>query len=386
VLFLYGALYRLWSDPRVLLISQALAVGLAAWLLYRCALHVLRPWLSALLIVTFLLAIPLHTALAFDFHPEVMSCLPIFAGLLFALRGRSWSALVCWATLPLFKEDEALLLPGLGLLMFLLTRRWWHAGILAVAGPLWALLVLGVIEPNWRHGYVGDLTQDYAGFGSTLPTALAAILRNPVAGLGVAFGGGGLVALLRWVAGTGLMGLLAPLGLVAAAPQLLLQLASRHTPQHTLRLHYGVEAVPVVFGFLIAELCWLRGHPRVRDGLVLAAAGTAAVAFATMSPFRAGFPYVVPAPGHLAAIRAGAALIPESGTLRADSTLAAHLSQREHVQEFPGADWGDQVAVDTRAFHTQQALDGGYRTALAALPAQGYTEIFDQDGVQVWTR
>jgi uncharacterized membrane protein len=386
VLYVYGALYRIWADPRLLVVSQALAVGAAAWLLYRCALLVLRPWLSVLVSMAFLIAVPLHTALAFDFHPEVISCLPIFAGLFFALRGRPWAAFACWATLLLFKEDEALLLPGLGVLLFLLTRRPWPSALLALAGPLWAWLALGIIEPHWRHGYAGDLTQDYAAYGTTLTAALAGMARNPLEAVKLAFDQGGLAALLRWIAGTGLAGVLAPLGLAAAAPQLLLQLVSRHPTQHALRLHYGVEAVPVVFIFLLAELRWLHAHPRVRDGVALAVGGAAVIGFAVMSPFRAGFPYPMPDPAHLAAIRAGVALIPASGTLRADSTLAAHLSQREHIQEFPGSNWGDHVAVDTHAFHTRQALDGGYRAAMAVLPAEGYSKIFDQDGVQIWQR
>jgi uncharacterized membrane protein len=386
VLYVYGALYRIWADPRLLIASQAVAVGAAAWLLYRCALFVLRPSLSLLVAMAFLLAVPLHTALAFDFHPEVMSCLPIFAGLFFALRGRPWAAFACWATLLLFKEDEALLLPGLGLLMFLLTRRLWPSALLALAGPLWALLALGVIEPHWRHGFPGDLTQDYTALEGTLRDALAGTARGPFELVAPAFGQGGFAALFRWVAGTGWAGLLAPLGLVAAAPQLLLQLVSRHPTQHTLRLHYGVEAVPVVFAFLVAEFRRLAAHPRLRDGVALLAGGAAIIAFIFMSPFRVGYPYPLPSQAHLAAIRTGTALIPASATLRADTTLAAHLSQREHIQEFPGSNWGDLVAVDTRGFHTMQALDGGYEAAVAVLPAQGYSKIFDQDGVQIWQR
>jgi len=384
VLFLYGALYRIWADPRLLLVSQALAVGASAWLLYRCALMVLDPWLSALLSAAFLLAVPLHTAVAFDFHPEVMSCLPVCGGLYLALRGRSWSASACWATLPLFKEDEALLLTGLGLLLPLITHRRRPAAALAIAGPLWALSALGVIEPHWRHGYAGDLTQDYSAFGTSLTAVLGGLVQHPIKFASLAFGQGGLASFLRWNAGTGLAGFLAPLGLLATAPQLLLQLASRHPTQHTLRLHYGVEAVPIVFAFLLVELRWLRRHARLRAGLALLNGGVAVAAFVISSPFRFGFPYPIPAPAHLAAIQAGEALIPASATLRADSTLAAHLSQREHIQEFPGSDWGDYVAVDRRAFHIQQARAGGYDVALAALPAQGYIKIFDQDGVQIW--
>lgn len=386
VLYLFGALYRVWADPRLLLICQAVAAGAAGWLLYRCAQQVLGPWRSAALSAAFLLAVPLHTALAFDFHPEVMSGLAVFGGLLLALRGRAWTAAAVWGTLLPFKEDESLFLPGLALLLFLLTRRKAAALALGGAGVLWAVLALGVIEPHWRHGYAGDLTQQYAAFGTSLGAAITTLVSRPLFVAGLAFGNGGAAALLHWIAGTGFAAVLAPLGLAASAPDLLLQLASSHPPQHVLHLHYGVEAVPVVFAFLVAELGWLRRRPYLRDGLIVAVSCSALAAFALASPFRSGLPYGAPSAAHLDALTTAVRLIPPAATLRADSTLAAHLSQREHIQEFPGSDFGRYVAVDTTAFHTDQSRQYGYSTALAALPGQGYTKIYDQEGVQVWKR
>ena len=49
-------------------------------------------------------------------------------------------------------------------------------------------------------------------------------------------GNGGCGAVLDWIGGAGFAPLLAPLGLVAAAPELLLQLASGNPTQHLLRL------------------------------------------------------------------------------------------------------------------------------------------------------
>jgi uncharacterized membrane protein len=386
ILYVYGALYTLWADPRLLLITQALATGAGAWLLYRCAAQVIRPWWAVVLSGAFLLALPLHTALAFDFHPEVMSALPVFAGLWFALRGRPWAAALVWTSLLLLKEDESLVLPALALLLLLLTRRPLPSVLLACLGIVWAVLAVGIVEPHWRHGFAGDLTQDYLAFGPSLTAAAATIVRQPLQSARLVLGDGGLGAALAWIGGTGLAPILAPIGLLAAAPELLLQLASRNPTQHLLHLHYGVEAVPLVYAFLLAELRWLRPLPRLQNSVAAAAGVTALAAFLVASPFRTGSPWPIPSDAHLRAIQQATRMIPPGAGLRADSTLAAHLSQRPQIFEFPGPDWGSYVVVDAQAFHPGQAWSHGYRDALAALPAQGYTPIFDREGVQVWKR
>jgi uncharacterized membrane protein len=385
VLYVYGGLYKLWADPRLLLVTQALAVGAAAWILYRCALQVLHPWGSIVLTGAFLLAVPLHTALAFDFHPEVMSSLAIFGGLWLALRGRGWAAVMVWASLILLKEDESLVLPALALLLFLLTRRTAPSILLVCLAIAWAVTAVGVVEPHWRHGFAGDLTQQYVAFGPNLPDAAATIAGHPLHSLRLVLDEGGFFALSKWIAGTGLAPLLAPLGLLAAAPEILLQLASRNPEQHLLRLHYGVEGVPLVYAYLLVELRWLRQAPRLQ-AFIIAAAGVAALAaFLLASPIRAGTPSP-PATAHLAAIRQAMELIPPGAGLRADSTIAAHLSERPQIYEFPGPDWGSYVIVDSQAFHPGQAWSHGYRDAQAALPSQGYALIYDREGVQVWRR
>ena len=168
VLYVYGALYKVWADPRLLLLTQAFAAGAGAWLLYLCARQILRPWWSVVPASGFLLAVPLHNALAFDFHPEVMSCLPLFAGVWFALRNRPWSAVLIWSSLLLLKEDESLILPALALLLVLSTRRRAPSIALACLGVAWAVVTVGIVEPHWRHGFAGDLTQDYLAFGPNL--------------------------------------------------------------------------------------------------------------------------------------------------------------------------------------------------------------------------
>jgi len=397
VLYAYGAFYRLWADPRLLLVSQGLALGAAGVILFACCRQVTRPWPSLSVTMAFLLAVPLHNALAFDFHPEALSALPVFGGLWLALRRHPWAAVACWGSLILLKEDESLVLPALGLLLLLLrdggdgrsagglVRRAAPSLVLALGGLVWGVVAIGVVEPHWRHGYPGDLTRDYAAFGGGVGAALSTIIQHPRVVTVIALGDGGLAALWDWIGGTGFTALLAPLGLVAAAPALLLQLGSARPPQHLLRLHYGIEAVPLIFVYLVLELQWLRSHSAVRDALAHAAGGLAVLGFILASPYASLSPPAQTSAEHVEAIQGAIRLVPANETLRADSTLAAHLSQRERIQEFPGSDWADFVALDGHAYHPAP-LRESYEAAVRALPGQGYVEIYNREGVQVWRR
>lgn len=384
VLYLFGALYRLWPDPRLLLLSQAIAVGLAGFLFFLAARHVLPPAAALAFVAALLFTVPLHAALAFDFHPEVISCLPLAAGILLALRGQARAAALCWLSLLLFKEDEALVLLALGPLLFAASHRLRPALFVSAAGMVWAALAVGVIEPHLRGGARGDLALQYAAFGLNLGQALRTLSLHPLSSAAIIFGSGGLAALLAWLAGTGFAPLLAPAGLLAAAPELLLQLASSHPQQHLLQLHYGVEAVPLVFAVLLVQLRRLRPRRQLLlSGVLLALTLVAFLRGSPLSPFRT-WPTVTAQ--RRQALESAARLIPADAVLRADSTLAAHLSQRSEVYEFPGPDRGGWVAVDRRGFHSPQSLAAGFDGELKRLPDEGYARIFADEGVEVWRR
>ncbi|ROR54482.1 putative membrane protein DUF2079 [Luteococcus japonicus] len=150
VIVLAAPLYWLWDDPRMLLIAQAMALGVGCAVLVRTAQRLVPgrgPVPVAVLLGLGLAAAPgTQWAMVFDVH-EVAFGVPLLALSLAALREERWCAFTAWSlAVLLVKEDAGLLVAGLGGVVFLMGRRRLGATLAAVA-MAWTGLVLVVIIP-----------------------------------------------------------------------------------------------------------------------------------------------------------------------------------------------------------------------------------------------
>jgi uncharacterized membrane protein len=247
IYFLIVPLYWLWSDVRLLLVLQAVAVAIGAWAIYRLGLDELgQPWPAAMLAAAFLLYAPLQWALLDDFHAvTLVGGMVPFA--FWALRRRRWGwftllALLIMAT----KEDMPLLIGVMGLYAFVWERqRAVGLGTMAMAA-LWFAIVVFVIIPSYTLGgqsqYLGRYAEVLGPDGLTLtnlPALLVAVVRN----------------LLTWETARYLAGMLWPMAflplagwpvLLIAVPSVALNLLSDNPTQHVLGRHYAAPIAPVV--------------------------------------------------------------------------------------------------------------------------------------------
>lgn len=106
VLFLLVPLYALWPTSACLLVVQTLAVSVAAWPVYLLGRDLgLGRTLATALAAAMLFSPPMHTALLYDFHMDLLG-VPALAGLALAVHRRKYGlATVCLALLVSVKED-----------------------------------------------------------------------------------------------------------------------------------------------------------------------------------------------------------------------------------------------------------------------------------------
>lgn len=287
VLFLLVPFYALSPTSECLLIIQTLAVSAAAWPVYLVARDLGLGRLTATLLAGAMLASPpLHTALLYDFHMDLLAA-PALAWLVLALsRRRFGQAFVAIALLVSVKED--MFIPAVGaLLAFALPgdardRRWCAAlGALAVGYCLLAMAVLlkrygpppGVpvymsdgAEPqgykflrNFRH---------LAGPGGPL----GHLLGQPVRYLLWAFTEARLTTFITLLTPVGFMALLAGWRITLLMP-LGIILLSDNPEIVALRYHYSAIQHPGVYlaaAFGIAALLGRSRHPH-RAGRAVAA-------------------------------------------------------------------------------------------------------------------
>ena len=155
ILLLFVPLYWLWSDVRVLLIVQSIALALGAVPIYLYARYRFKTWhyrnLLALVIAAAYLVYPaMHNANLNDFH-EVSLLPPLLGFALYGLlTGRPRVTWVFLALCLMVKEDFSVtfLMFGLFIMVFKPTgfrRR--DGAIVAAIAAVWMLMVLYVLYP-----------------------------------------------------------------------------------------------------------------------------------------------------------------------------------------------------------------------------------------------
>ena len=175
--------YNFWTDPRMLLLLQVVALHLAVLPLFLFAKNyfssltsetVASFWLqkhsklTALGIVVLYLLNPfLHNTMAFEFHLLPFVLLPLLTALYYAERGRYWPTLACLTVALFVREDTALLVALFGLTAYLAFPRTrtrqasvWIAPPL-IAAVLWLILATSVVaafSPSGNYKFASYYT------------------------------------------------------------------------------------------------------------------------------------------------------------------------------------------------------------------------------------
>jgi uncharacterized membrane protein len=386
ILLLFAGLYRITPSPLWLLVVQAGSVALAATLLFSLARRRLRSaQRAALLSGAFLLSPNLHSALAFDYHSEVLSAAFVFGGMLLVHRGRVAAGAALLIGTLLLKEDAALVLLGLTLPL------WWFghrraALVIGTVGIVWFAVVVGLYMP-WVRGGPSDLDSRYAHLGAGVDGIVSGIVRDPVGAARFALGERQRIGLAGMIGSQGGLPLLAPVSLAASAPVAAVQLLSNHPPQQMLRLQYGAQVLPLVTLASLEGLRRLAGMSKPRldtAGPVLLAIGAVA-AFLLTSPFSpARFdPAVYRRPSNADAIEIAIEMVPADASVSAQSGIAAHLSQRRHIWEFPVLHGAEYVVIDAHGVVARPYQDV-YGNEVSVLQERGYRLVWERDGVRVY--
>ncbi len=182
--------------------------------------------------------------------------------------------------------------------------------------------------------------------------------------------------------------LLRPVAFLAALPALLLPLLAADPYQGGLRLHYALQATPLLV--CAAMLGWqrVRSAARVPRTLpVLALLGGALATWLALSPLPGGHgPDAVHLDGldRAPAVDALLARIPPGDSVAAGGDLLTHLAERPVIADFPNRTPTQWVALDTRATVSAQSVAAGYADAAAHLDTRGYVRVATAAGVELW--
>ena len=255
-LALLAPLVLVWPSPIAVLVAQAVCVAAGVVPLMRAAVPGLMVWAVA---VSYGLAPAFGALFGFDFH-EVALGVPLLALSMAAMvRGKHRSAVLWALPLVLVKEDLALTIIALGVVVFLRGSRRW--GLVAMGFGVVAAAVLIVWLPHVTAGN-GSFADNYA------PNSLSDAWR--ILGEGA---GNKVKTVLFLLIPTGFLALRSPMLLLVAVPTYAWRFLSDRPTYWDPWYQYDAILVPIAVAAMIEGAILFHGRLR-QIGLALAVAGT----------------------------------------------------------------------------------------------------------------
>jgi len=395
ILVVFAPLWWFWPSPDLLLVTQAFVVAAGAWPVFLLGRkHLGSPRAGLGFAVVYLLYPATGWLSLNEFHPVALAT-PF---LLFAFWYLDNERLVPFAVFAVAaaacKEEIGLVIAGFGVWYAFAKRRRLDGAAIAALGLAWSALAIGVVIPHYHAGGESDFYGRYSEVGGSAAGIVKTAFTHPLRIAHAAFSGRDLRYLLDLVAPLAGLCLLAPLVLVAALPELAINLLSAAPTQTSIHFHYTAGLIPpLVVAAILGASRFGRWALPVTAVVVLAAlAGSY-----RLGPIP-GWRHV-PGGSHFQATAArvtrhdriaarALALIPQGAVVSATNTLGAHLSARRRVLSFPFVQDALWIAAD----ETQP----GYADRYAPLPTAielgalrrnpDWRLVFEQDGILVFHR
>jgi uncharacterized membrane protein len=395
ILAVFGPLWWIWPSPDLLLVTQALAVASGAWPVFLLARKHLGSSRAAL---GFGLAYLLYPATGWltlnEFHPVALATPLLLFAFWYLDNDRLLAFALCAVAAAACKEEIGLVAAGFGVWYALARRRRLAGTAIAVLGVAWSAIAIGVVIPHYHATGESDFYGRYSEVGGSAAGIVKTTFTHPLRIAEAAFSSRDLHYLLELVAPLAALCLLAPLVLVAALPELAVNLLSATTTQTSIHFHYTAGLIPpLVIGAVFGAKRLSRWTLPVAVVVVLAA---------LVGNYRLG-----PIPGwrHVPGgetFQATAArvtdhdriaaralrLIPKAAVVSATNTLGAHLSARRRVLSFPFVQDATWIAADeTQPGYADRYAPLPTAVELAALRRNpDWRLVFEQDGVLVFNR
>ena len=399
ILAAFGPLWLLWPSPDMLLVAQAIAIALGSlpvfWLARK---HLGSERAGVGFALAYLLYPPTQWLTLNEFHPVALACPLLLFAIWFLDERRLLPFLVFGLLATTTKEEIGFVVAALGLWWALARGRRLEGAAVLAAGTAVALIAIEVVIPHFNRAGTSSFFARYSEVGGSPGGIVHTAVTEPWKLVTTAVTGRGLGYLARLFLPLGLIALFAPVLLLAAIPELAINLLSAATTQTSIRFHYTAGVIPIlVAATVLGAAHVVRSRPRWTEPLV-----SAIVVLAIASNYALGaiplwryFPGGQQAQAQAAdvsrhdrtALRA-LHLIPENAVVSATNTLGAHLSARRRILSFPVIQDARWVAADETS--------PGYADRLAPLPTAvqlswlrrnpEWRLVFERDGILIFHR
>jgi uncharacterized membrane protein len=398
ILAAFAPLWWIWPSPELLLTVQAIVVALGALPVFWLGRKHLGSDRAGLGFALVYLLYPATEWLTLnEFHPVALACPFLLFAFWYLDEDRLLPFAIFAALAMATKEEVGLVVAGFGL-WYAVRRRPLPGATIAGAGLLVSVLAVAVVIRHYNAGAESAFYGRYDAIGGSAGGIAKTVFTHPWRILQQAFQSKDLHYLLHLALPLGLLFALAPLALLAAVPELALNVLSATPTQTSIHFHYTAGAIPALVIAAVLGAGALARRVQVRAGTVVAAA----VAVSLLANWKLGaVPLWGAVPGgedfqksewkltaHDRIADEALSLVPPHAVVSATNVLGAHLSARHRVLSLPKLGDATWVAADeTRPSYADRSAPLPAAAALVRLRQNSaWRLVFERDGVLIFQR
>lgn len=336
---LFVPLYWVGGGPHALYAVETIWMAVGAvpvWLLARDRLG--NPWLGLVLAAAYLLYPSLEWINWWHFHPDALMITPLLFAYWLATRCRwRWFAVAVVAAL-LCKEDAALAIVGLGLVLVWQRQRR-VGGLTAAVGVVWFILAVRVAIPAFNGGEQAFYESMFPTLGNDMGEIILNLARHPSRFLDLATLPERITYYRRLLIPVALAPLVALPMLLVGAPQMAINVSAGSLPTYDFRFHYSAAVVAAVFLATVEGCRRLGQRPALARFVVGVVGATSLASNVAWSPSPIGADYDTGiwarSSPRVAVLQAAVRSVPPDAGVSASYTLVPHLTHRVTIYEFP---------------------------------------------------
>ena len=399
ILAAFAPLWLVWPSPDLLLVTQAVAIALGAlpvyWLTRK---HLGSERAGVGFALAYLLYPPTQWLTLNEFHPVALACPLLLFAIWFLDEDRLIPFAICAVLAMTTKEEIGFVVAALGIWWALARGRRLEGAAILLAGAAVALVAIEVVIPHFNQAGTSSFFARYSEVGGSPGGIVHTAVTKPWKLVTTAVTGRGLGYLARLFLPLGLLSLVAPVLLLAAIPELAINLLSAAPLQTSIRFHYTAGIIPVLVAAAVlgaAQVVRRRPDwtaPLATGAVVLAIAANYALGAIPLWSYLPGGQQTDARAADVTqhdriALRA-LKLIPKNAVVSATNTLGAHLSARRRILSFP--------VIQDAAWIAADETSPGYADRLAPLPTAvqlswlrrnpEWRLVFERDGILIFHR
>lgn len=402
ILVLISPLYKIWADPRMLLLLQSVVLAAGAIFIFKLANMILRNKNAALVFsLAFLLNPSLQYVNLYDFHPVALATTLLLATFYFFIKKKYFLFLLFAILAGITKEQVWVVISFFGLYFAIFQviklikkktsslKKTYLDIILGIVIFLTSIFIFYYLIihaiPTAAKGEHFALSY-YSDFGDSPINILKNVVLSPGKIIQIIQTNGRLNYLLELFLPLGFLPILSPLLIVFASPDLVLNLLSNNSNLHQIYYQYTSTITPFLFiGAIFGAsnlIKWFPKRPVLNLLLIYVAITTLCSAY-LFGPLpgakNPNLDMITKQVEDRQLIQAFISGIPQRYKVAATNNLGSHLSRRRNLYTIPvGIDNADVILFLLNDPFAQPSLLAQKKMAQNLAKKPGYKLLFKE--------